>query len=73
MSVVEHAIACPLCLWTMSGTGGDAPKLLLVRLSAHFAVLHPDQDFPPDPLLGRSAVVASSGLAVGTRRILQGH
>jgi len=57
-----HAISCPLCFWTMSGTGADAPKLLFVRLSAHFAVLHPSHDFPPDPRFARSPLIAASDL-----------
>jgi hypothetical protein len=70
---VTHAISCPLCLWTMNGTGADAQKLLLVRLSAHFAVLHPGHDFPPDPRLGRSPVIASSGLAVTAQHVMHGR
>jgi hypothetical protein len=65
--LATHAISCPLCLWTMNGTGTDAPKFLLVRLSAHFSVLHPGHGFPPDPRLGRSPVIASSGVAVAAQ------
>jgi hypothetical protein len=57
----------------MSGTGTDAPKFLLVRLSAHFSVLHPGHGFPADPRLGESPVIAMSGMGGAAERVLRGR